>query len=182
MRYLAVLSLWILAAASVVAFGRISPRAMEEQRLAAITMDFRERLGIAVAVPVAIIDKNERLASVRPIPGRSDAYLLEVDAAFLASLTDEEKRAIVAHELGHVWIFTHHPFIQSEPLANEQAERLVAQGSLERVYRKVWALGGQGGTLTTFMTQKLGVAAAPDAAGAAIPALQQQPADQEHDR
>jgi hypothetical protein len=180
MRHLAVLSLWILAAASVIAFARVSPRAIEEQRLFAIAMEFKDRLGIAVAVPVAIIDKNERLASVRPVPGRNDAYLLEVDAPFLASLTDEEKRAIVAHELGHVWIFTHHPFLQSEPLANEEAERVVTQGSLEKVYRKVWALGGQDGTLTTFMTLKMGFPTASDAA--AIPALQQRTADREESR
>ena len=182
MRYLALFSLLVLAASSMIAFGKISPRAMEEQRLASFAKEFKEKLGISVAVPIAIIDKNERLASVRPIPGRNDAYLLEVDAPFFQSLTEEEKRAIVAHELGHVWIFTHHPFLQSEPLANEQAERLVTQESLERVYRKVWALGGQGGTMATFMTQKLGFTAAPDSADAAISALQQQPADQDQNR
>src|SRR5262249_9238392 len=182
MRYLAVASLWLLAASSVVVSGTISSRAVEEQHLARLTLEFKEKLGIAVAVPVSIIDKNERLASVRPIPGRNDAYLLEVDAPFLESLTEEETRAIIAHELGHVWIFTHHPFLQSEPLANEQAERLVAQTSLEKVYQKVWMLGGQGGTLSAFMIQKLGFTAAPDTADAAIPALQQQPADQEQNR
>ena len=33
------------------------------------------------------------------------------------------------HELGHVWIFTHHPYLQTEQLANRIAMRLVSRTS-----------------------------------------------------
>jgi hypothetical protein len=176
MRYLAASLLWLLAAVSVVAFVRVTPRGMEEQQLGVLARDFKGRLGISASIPVAIIDKNERLASVRAIPGRNETYLLEVDATFLASLTQEERRAIVAHEVGHVWIFSHHPFLQSETLANEVAERLVPQESLVKVYKKVWALGGQGSTLAGFLALKLG-GDTTDSGGATIPALQQRTVD-----
>ena len=45
------------------------------------------------------------------------------DAAFLDTLTDDEVEAEVAHELGHVWIFTHHAYLQTEGLANQIAMR-----------------------------------------------------------
>jgi len=53
------------------------------------------------------------------------------------ALTDDDIKAVVAHELGHVWIFTHHPYLQTEQLANEIAMRLVTRESLEPVYAKV---------------------------------------------
>ena len=52
---------------------------------------------------------------------------------------------MVAHELGHVWIFTHHPYLQTEAGANQIAERLVARQTLERVYAKVWPEGAPRG-------------------------------------
>jgi len=44
----------------------------------------------------------------------------------------------VAHELGHVWIFTHHPYLHTEELANSIALRLVDRAALDAVYDKVW--------------------------------------------
>ena len=63
------------------------------------------------------------------------------EGAFVDSLTDDELRAVVAHELGHVWIFTHHPYLQTEQLANKIALRVVTRETLERVYDKVWPQG-----------------------------------------
>jgi hypothetical protein len=57
----------------------------------------------------------------------------------------------VAHELGHVWIFTHHPYLQTERLANSIAMRGVTRESLERVYRKVWQREGVKGDLVQFL-------------------------------
>lgn len=54
-------------------------------------------------------------------------------------LNEDELRAAVAHELGHVWIFSHHPYLHTERLANEIAMRVVSRESLERVYEKLWA-------------------------------------------
>ncbi len=43
---------------------------------------------------------------------------------------------MVAHELGHVYIFTHHPFLQTEQMANAIAGRVVDAELMERVYPK----------------------------------------------
>ncbi|MCI0721982.1 MAG: hypothetical protein L0338_23875, partial [Acidobacteria bacterium] len=55
-----------------------------------------------------------------------------------------ELSASIAHELGHVWIFTHHPYLQTELLANQIALRVVAREDLEKTYEKVWKDKGKG--------------------------------------
>ena len=70
------------------------------------------------------------------------ALSVSLEAAFLDELTDQELDAVIAHELGHVWIFTHHPFLQTEQLANEIAMQVVSRQTLEAVYAKVRARGG----------------------------------------
>ena len=70
---------------------------------------------------------------------------------FLTSVDQDELKAIVAHELGHVWIFTHHPYLQTERLANTVAMRAVPRASLERVYSKVWEHQGTKGDLALFL-------------------------------
>jgi hypothetical protein len=46
--------------------------------------------------------------------------------------------------MGHVWIFTHHPYLQTEQLANRIAMRLVSRENLQQVYEKVWKNGAKG--------------------------------------
>ena len=53
-------------------------------------------------------------------------FKLAIDVAFLEALTDDELEAAIAHELGHVWVFTHHPHLQTEELANQIALRVVS--------------------------------------------------------
>jgi hypothetical protein len=36
-------------------------------------------------------------------------------------LAGEKLRAVIAHEFGYIWIFTHHPFFQTEALTNQKA-------------------------------------------------------------
>jgi predicted Zn-dependent protease len=74
-----------------------------------------------------------------------------VDAAFLETLTDAELEAAVAHELGHVWVFTHHPYLQTEALANQIAMRVVSRQNLQRVYEKMWDQNGVKGNLLDFL-------------------------------
>jgi hypothetical protein len=50
-----------------------------------------------------------------------------------------------------VWIFTHHPFLQTEVLANQIAQRLVPRSSLVQVYEKVWKRQGTKGDLIRFV-------------------------------
>jgi predicted Zn-dependent protease len=70
---------------------------------------------------------------------------------FLTQLDSTELRAVIAHELGHVWIFTHHPYLQTERLANDVAMRVVSRESLQKVYGKVWERGGVKGDLIQFL-------------------------------
>jgi hypothetical protein len=113
--------------------------------------DFRARLSIPDEVTVAIVGANPLMVSVERSASRQGAFLLSFEHAFLRQLTEEDLRAVVAHELGHVWIFTHHPFLQTEQLANERAMRLVSRESLARVYEKVWQHGGVKGDLVRFL-------------------------------
>jgi hypothetical protein len=82
---------------------------------------------VALVVSVAAPAADERI------------YRLEMEADFFASLAPDELEAAVAHELGHVWVFTHHPYLQTERLANQIAMRVVSRDSLARLYRKMWA-------------------------------------------
>jgi hypothetical protein len=50
-----------------------------------------------------------------------------------------------------VWVFTHHPYLQTEKLANQIAMRVVARDSLVSVYHKLWEHGGTKGDLKSFL-------------------------------
>ena len=102
----------------------------------------RSRLSIPVAVSASIVEVNPLLVSVEASKDAAGAFLLSFERRFLANLTADELRAVIAHELGHVWIFTHHPYLQTERLANDVAMRVVSRESLEHVYAKVWQQGG----------------------------------------
>jgi hypothetical protein len=109
--------------------------------------DFRARLAIPDSVVVVIVPHNDLVVSVERLTDRT-GFRLSVEEEFLGGLTDEELGAVVAHELGHVWIFTHHPYLQTEELANQIAMRMVDRETLEHVYAKVWQRIGVEGKLT----------------------------------
>ena len=96
---------------------------------------------------MSIVPSNPLVVSVSRSKERDGAFALACEGEFLQGLTAEERRAVVAHELGHVWIFTHHPFLQTEELANQMALRLVNRAALESVYEKVWKRVGSKGAL-----------------------------------
>jgi hypothetical protein len=109
--------------------------------------DFKARLTIPNPVLVSIVPENKLVVSVERLKDRNDSFTMLMQADFLEGLNDEELQAVVAHELGHVWIFTHHPFLQTEELANEIALRVVKRDVLEGVYAKVWKRTGTKGSL-----------------------------------
>jgi hypothetical protein len=81
----------------------------------------------------------------------NSGFLLSVEEEFVSELTQEELEAAVAHELGHIWIFSHHPYLQTEALANQIAERLVPRANLLQVYEKVWRRQGTRGDIARFL-------------------------------
>jgi hypothetical protein len=124
----------------------VRPDASRMQRL---VDDYLSRLGMSAQVEVVVVPRNELMVSVQPVEGET-RFRMSVEESFLHELSDDDLSATVAHELGHVWIFTHHPFLQTEAGANEVAMRLVPKDRLERVYEKVYQRLGTKGTLARF--------------------------------
>jgi hypothetical protein len=116
-----------------------------------LTDDLRTRLQIEPRVHVTLVDHNPLVMSVETIAGRVGPFIITVDREFIRELNPEEVEAAIAHELGHVWIYTHPPYTQSERLANEIAMRVVRRSAFEPVYAKVWARTGIRGDLVEFI-------------------------------
>jgi predicted Zn-dependent protease len=83
--------------------------------------------------------------------GDEGPFTLSLQEDFLDTLSEDELKAVIAHELGHVWIFTHHPYLQTERLANDIARRLVSRDVLVTVYEKLWKSQGTKGDLVRFV-------------------------------
>jgi hypothetical protein len=114
-----------------------------EERIITIVEEFKHRLGIEDQIRVEIVTEEKRLVSVRRCRERESAFLIRFHEKFLAILGDEELRAAIAHELGHVWIFTRRPYLHTEALANRQALLLISPDSLEKLYLKVAEFEGR---------------------------------------
>jgi hypothetical protein len=134
-----------------------------EQKLQLLTDDLRARLSLTAAVAVSIVPSNALMMSVEAPTSAEKPFQLAIDESFLETLIDDEVEAAIAHELGHVWVFTHHPYLQTEELANQIAMRAVSREVLERVYAKVWKRGGTKGDLARFLGAAPAAALAPDA-------------------
>jgi hypothetical protein len=124
-----------------------------------IISEFRTQLQMPLNVRERIAAVNDRMVSVEHIRGKSGdigLFVICFDERFLASLSAEELRAAIAHELGHVWIYSHHPYLHTEAFANEIAMKLVNRESLEKTYMKLWAhLGVTGNVEEFFATDNL---------------------------
>ncbi len=124
-------------------FSRTESRTEIESRVSLAIQEFSRRLGIIKRIGFSVVPENSHLISVEHEKGGADGYRIFCSEAFLRNLNEHEMTAAIAHELGHVWIYTHFPFLQTESLANRQALRLVSRGDLESVYRKVWEWNGR---------------------------------------
>ena len=122
-------------------------------RLQDITDDLRDRMDILERVVVTVVDHNPLVMSVETLGGRSGPFVISADRSFIRSLNADELNAAIAHELGHVWIYTHHPYLQTERLANEIALRVTSTEVLAPVYEKVWKRLGIRGNLADYISQ-----------------------------
>jgi predicted Zn-dependent protease len=120
-------------------------------RIQRVVDDLRVRLDIPDAVRVAISPDVPLVFAVEAPGNGSQMFRLTIDIRFLVRLTTDELRAALAHELGHVWVFTHHPYLQTEGLANQIAMRVVSRESLADMYRKLWEYSGTTGDLATIL-------------------------------
>jgi hypothetical protein len=100
------------------------------------------QLELSAGVEALVVPGNPLIVSVESAKDRINVFLLAIDAGFLALLNDDELEAAVAHELGHVWLATHHPYLQTEQLANRIALRLVERKTLRRIYERMAEYGG----------------------------------------
>jgi len=111
--------------------------------------DFVDQLRATMQIPnevqIAVVTYHPLVFSVRPLDTNKNRFLLTMELGFLLELDDDELRAALAHELGHVWIYTHHPFLQTELQANVIAQRVVDRRSFEKVYSKLWMYEGASG-------------------------------------
>jgi hypothetical protein len=116
-----------------------------------LTDDLRGRLHITERVHVTLVDHNPLVMSVETLAGRTGPFVISVDREFIQELNLPEVEAAIAHELGHVWIYTHAPYVQTERMANDVAMRVVNRAAFEPVYEKVWARTGIKGNLIEFI-------------------------------
>ena len=115
----------------------------------------RERLGITAVVTVTMVEHDDRR---RVGPSRSagphGTFALSVERGFVEGLPAAQLEAALAHELGHVWIYTHHPYLQTEQLANRVAMRAVARERLVAVYSTLWGADALHGSLEAFSASR----------------------------
>jgi hypothetical protein len=106
-----------------------------------VVSELEALLQMSQRVRVSIVPSETKMVSVqrvRDTSAGSEMFEIHLDQAFFDGLNPEEVRAALAHELGHVWISSHHPYLQTEALANEIAMRAVTRESLEKIYFKLW--------------------------------------------
>jgi len=152
-----VLLLWLLPLrleflpeASTAWISRDSGRS-EAAVLQELTDDLRLRLQISERVEVELVEHNPLVMSVETLAGRTGPFVITVDRDFIGELNHDETEAAIAHELGHVWIYTHAPYVQTERAANDIAMRVISRSAFEPVYEKVWQRTGIRGNLIEFL-------------------------------
>ena len=142
------------ALACVPAAARAQIAAVEKdpatQALQRVVDALRERMGIVEPVEVTLVERDERTVSVRRSSGRG-GFALSAERRFITALPGDQAEAALAHELGHVWIYTHHPYLQTEQLANRVAMRVVSRDRLVEVYRVLWGPDAIHGSLEAFL-------------------------------
>jgi hypothetical protein len=136
---------FVFVLASPVAKDSPSIVTLRARRAQEFIDQLRDALQINNEVQIAVVTYQPLVFSVQPMDTHKDRFLLTMEFGFLLKLEDDELRAALAHELGHVWIYTHHPFLQTERLANVVGLRVAGRATFEKVYSKLWAYEGTSG-------------------------------------
>ena len=149
------LALALLMVAAPMAKARLSAHAAEAgdpaRRAQRVVDALRVKLGLMATVVVRLVDHDARMASVRADADAPGGFVIALQRDFVTRLSPAQLEAVLAHELGHVWVSTHHPYLQTERLANDIAMRVVNRSAFEPVYEKVWSRTGIRGDLIEFL-------------------------------
>lgn len=146
-------TLCVIAPTLLAAIAAAAPPVTGQERtrqLQRILDRVKEQLGLDHPVTVEVVPSNPHLISVEAPARAGGAFVVRVEERMLELLDGGELEAALAHELGHVWVFTHFPYLQTEQLANEIAMRVVTRDVLASVYEKAWKSGAAKGDLGTF--------------------------------
>ena len=125
------------------------------KRITLIVEALKNQLGIPNLIEVNVVDGN-RLGFSSERGRQPGTFLISADAQLLNELDDETLTAALAHEMGHIWIYTHHPYLQTEALANHIAMRVVSRDALKRLYAKLWAFKGTSGDIDALLGPQAG--------------------------
>jgi hypothetical protein len=136
---------FVLLMARPVAKDPTNIASLRARRAQEFVDQLRTELTIRNEIQIAVVVYHPLVFSVQPIDIDKTRYLMTMELGFLLMLKDDELRAAIAHELGHVWIYTHHPFLQTERLANNIGLRVVDRESFEKMYAKLWMYEGASG-------------------------------------
>jgi hypothetical protein len=123
---------FVLLMARPVAKDPTNIASLRARRAQEFVDQLRTELTIRNEIQIAVVVYHPLVFSVQPIDIDKTRYLMTMELGFLLMLKDDELRAAIAHELGHVWIYTHHPFL-SDGTVGEQYR--VARGG-PREFRK----------------------------------------------
>src|SRR5262245_26689484 len=74
------------------------------KRIRNLIEERKKQMGINQEIESVIVPQNELIVSVQPVRERKGVFKMSFEDSFLNTLDDGELRAVIAHELGHVWI------------------------------------------------------------------------------